>query len=229
MNNANDNSALNAPGLRAAAHGLAVCQVCHQLSRLHGSSGRCPRCGETVHFRKPGSVAKGWSFLIAAALLYLPANLLPVMSSNAINVRQSDTIMSGVIYLWVTGSWPLAVLVFFASIMVPLLKIVALMLLLITVQRRSVRNPMQRLKLYHVVEFVGRWSMLDIYAVAILAALVQLQALGTIYAGPGAAAFGGVVACTMLASQSFDPRLIWDPIADAAQADAAAGRDDVRA
>ncbi|MFC4158370.1 paraquat-inducible protein A [Chitinimonas lacunae] len=225
MNTTTD-SALNAPGLRAAAHGLAVCLVCHQLCRLHGSHGRCPRCGESVYLRKPGSVAKCWSFLIAAALLYLPANMLPVMSSNSISVRQSDTIMSGVIYLWTQGSWPLALVVFVASIMVPLLKILVLLLLLISVQRRSVRQPMQRLKLYHLVEFVGRWSMLDIYAVATLAALVQLQALGTIYAGPGAAAFGGVVVCTMLASQSFDPRLIWDPIAEHA---ATAGGDDGRA
>jgi paraquat-inducible protein A len=167
-----------------------------------------------LHDREPNSIARAWALLIAACILYVPANVLPVMDTGSVFGGQSDTIMSGVIYLWVSGSWPLAALIFFASVMVPLLKILALGLLLISVQRRSAWAPYQRTRLYRVVEFVGRWSMIDIFVVAILAALVQFQSLATIRAGPGAIAFGAVVVLTMFAAEAFDPRLIWDPIED---------------
>jgi paraquat-inducible protein A len=123
--------------------------------------------------------------------------------------------MSGVVFLWQSGSWPLAAVVFFASVMVPLLKIIALVYLAASAQRRSRRQPLQRTRLYRLVEFVGRWSMLDIYVITILVALVQFQGLATIQAGPAAVAFGAVVVLTMFAAMSFDPRLIWDPLADA--------------
>jgi len=119
--------------------------------------------------------------------------------------------MSGVIYLWTSGSWHLALVVFIASILVPSAKLLALTLLVVSVQRRSTWEPMQRTKLYRVVEFVGRWSMLDIFVVAILVALVHFQSLATMEAGFGAVAFGAVVVLTMLAAMEFDPRLIWDP------------------
>lgn len=122
--------------------------------------------------------------------------------------------MSGVVFLWQSGSWPLAAVVFFASIMVPLLKIIALAWLTVTVQRRSRRSVMQRTRLYRVVEFVGRWSMLDIYVITILVALVNFRGLATIEAGPAAIAFGAVVVLTMFAAMSFDPRLIWDPLTE---------------
>ena len=120
--------------------------------------------------------------------------------------------MSGVLYLWHSGSWDLALVVFIASIMVPLLKLIAMTLLLVSVQRRSVWQPLQRTRLYRIVEFVGRWSMLDIYVVTILAALVQIGSLATIKAGPAALAFGAVVVLTMFSALQFDPRLIWDPL-----------------
>jgi len=174
----------------------------------------CPRCGHPLHWRKPNSLSRTWALIIAAYILYIPANLLPIMQTRTLLGSQDDTIMSGVIFLWTSGSWPLAALVFFASIMVPLMKLIALTLLVISVQIDSRWQPLQRTRLYRLVEFVGRWSMLDIYVVTILVALVQLQALAAITPGPAAVAFGAVVVLTMAASITFDPRTIWDPIGD---------------
>jgi len=200
--------------LPPVARDLLSCHLCGLVSRRmpHGAESHCPRCAAPLHFRKPNSVARSWAFLLAAYILYIPANVLPIMKASSILGSQDDTIMSGVIYLWHSGSWDLALVVFIASIMVPLMKLIALTLLLISVQRRSTWQPLQRAKLYRVVEFVGRWSMLDIYVVAILAALVQIGSLATINAGPAALAFGAVVVLTMVAAMEFDPRLIWDPL-----------------
>lgn len=203
-------------GRTAASRGMLVCHACGLLSRAgaHGHEISCPRCGDHLHFRKPDSIARSWALLITAMILYIPANLLPMMHTSSLFGSQSDTIMSGVVYFWTSGSWYLALIIFFASIMVPLLKMIALMLLLITTQRRSLWQLQQRTKLYRLVEFVGRWSMLDIYVVAVIVALVQLQALATIVPGPGAIAFGAVVVLTMFAAMAFDPRLMWDPVED---------------
>jgi len=200
--------------LTAAARGLFSCHVCGLVSKAPPGchEAHCPRCSSPLHFRKPDSVARSWALLIAAYIMYIPANLLPIMEASSFLGSQDDTIMSGIIYLWHSGSWDLALIVFIASIMVPLLKLIAITLLLITVQRRSVWQPQQRTKLYRIVEFVGRWSMLDVYVVAILAALVQIGALATVKAGPAALAFGAVVVLTMFSAMQFDPRLIWDPL-----------------
>lgn len=160
--------------------------------------------------RKPDSITRSWALLIAAMICYIPANVLPVMQTGSLFGSQTDTIMSGVVYLWSSGSWPLALLIFFASITVPMLKMLALIVLLLSVQFRSAWRPKGRTRLYRVVEFVGRWSMLDIFVIGILVALVQFQALATIRPGPGALAFGAVVVLTMFAALAFDPRLIWD-------------------
>jgi paraquat-inducible protein A len=169
----------------------------------------CPRCGSPVHMRKPNSIGTTWALLIAAIIMYLPANLLPVMSTTWLGTTQADTIMSGVIYL-LHHDWPLAVIVFVASVLVPLLKIIALLYLLISVQRHSLLRKAQRTRLYRVTELVGRWSMVDVFVVALMAALVQVGALATIEPGGGALAFASVVILTMLAAMSFDARLIWD-------------------
>jgi paraquat-inducible protein A len=145
-------------------------------------------------------------------VLYIPANVLPVMDTSSLFGAQTDTIMSGVVFLWVSGSWPLAVLVFVASIAVPMLKIISLIFLVLTAQLRWRWLPEKRTRIYRVVELVGRWSMLDIYVITILVALVQFSALATIMAGPGSIAFGSVVVLTMFSAMSFDPRLIWDPL-----------------
>lgn len=198
----------------AAAHGLLSCHLCGLLSKGTRSTGElhCPRCSAPLHYRRPNSVGRSWALLITAYILYIPANVLPVMQTSSVLGAQDDTIMSGIIYLWQSGSWDLALVVFVASIMVPMMKLMALTLLLVSVQRSSIWQPLQRTKLYRIVELVGRWSMLDIYVVAILTALVQIGSLATIKAGPAALAFGGVVVLTMFAAMEFDPRLIWDPL-----------------
>ena len=198
----------------AASRGLLTCHACGLLARAapHGHDICCPRCGAQLHLRKPDSIARTWALLITAMILYIPANLLPMMHTSSLFGSQSDTIMSGVVYFWTSGSWYLALIIFFASIMVPMLKMMALILLLVSVQLHSRWQLRQRAGLYRLVEFVGRWSMLDIYVVAIIVALVQLKALATIEPGPGAIAFGAVVVLTMLAAMAFDPRLIWDSV-----------------
>jgi paraquat-inducible protein A len=195
----------------AASRGLSACHGCGLLTHTgHHHATCCPRCGAAVHPRKPDSIARTWAFLIAAMIMYIPANVLPIMITDSLFGAQADTIMSGVAYLWHHGSWHLALIVFIASVAVPMLKIMALIVLVVSVQFRSAWDPLQRTKLYRAVELVGKWSMLDIYVVALMVALVQLKALATISAGPGAIAFGAVVVLTMFAAMSFDPRLIWD-------------------
>ena len=193
---------------------LAGCHECHLTVSLPSAAGaleaHCPRCGAAVHRRKLNSIARAWALLIAAAVVYVPANLFPVMTTTSLGKAQSDTIMSGVIYLLNHGMWPLALVVFGASVIVPLLKIAALVYLLVSVQRGSRARLADRTRIYRITEVVGRWSMVDIYVVTILVALVNLGNLATVEAGPGAVFFGGVVVLTMLAAESFDPRLIWD-------------------
>ena len=198
----------------AASRGFLVCHACGMLSRAapHSHEACCPRCGTPLHVRKPDSIARTWALLLTAMVMYIPANLLPMMNTSSLFGSESDTIMSGVVYFWTSGSWYLALIIFIASIMVPLMKMIALVVLLVTVQKRSRWQMQQRTRLYRVVEFVGRWSMLDVYVVAVIVALVQLKALATIQPGPGAVAFGAVVVLTMFAAMAFDPRLIWDPV-----------------
>lgn len=200
--------------MSASEQGLCSCHVCNLVSRRPDGAApaHCPRCGASLHFRKPGSVSRCWALLIAAYVLYIPANLLTIMETGSLFNYRKDTIVSGVVHLWKTGSWLIAVIVFIASVTIPLLKLISLTMLLISVQRRSRWHPRQRTHLYRMVELVGRWSMLDIYVVALLAALVQLGSIATVKAGPGALAFGAVVVLTMFASMQFDPRLIWDPL-----------------
>jgi paraquat-inducible protein A len=183
-----------------------------EMENAEPATVECPRCGESLHVRKPGSITKTWAYLISAFILYIPANVLPITDTRTLFDEESDTIFSGVVHLWQAGSWPLALLVFFASITVPVAKLIVLTGLTLSVQRGSLRKPGQRTRLYRIVEFIGRWSMLDIFAVAILTALVQLKSLAQVTAGPAVLAFGAVCVLTILASHAFDPRLIWDPI-----------------
>lgn len=192
---------------------LARCHDCALLLRLPSGGGgraRCPRCGAGVHRRKPDSLARTWALVIAAALLYVPANAYPVMRTTSLGSTREDTILSGVSYLLLHGSWPLALIVFVASVLVPLLKIAVLSFLLLSLHLRSRWRLLDRTRIYRIVEAVGRWSMVDIYVVTILVALVHLGALASVHAGTGALFFGAVVVLTMLAAESFDPRLLWD-------------------
>jgi paraquat-inducible protein A len=198
----------------AARHGLFLCEGCFQLNRVEGGLAHptCPRCGTRLHVRRPNSIARSWAYLAAAAVLYFPANLLPVIESGGLFQSQSDTIWSGVVYLWTTGSQFLAAIVFTASMVIPIAKLLSLSWLLVQAQLRSTRHPMWRARLYRATHYIGRWSMVDIFVGATLVGLVQLGALASIVPGPGAIFFGAVVVLTMLASESFDPRLTWDPL-----------------
>jgi paraquat-inducible protein A len=191
--------------------GLLFCQQCRATVRTANTAhSRCPRCHAPLHERKPHSLLLTALLLIGAAVLYVPANVLPVMDTHTFVDDEYDTIMSGVLVLLESGSWPIAVLVFVASIVVPLLKILALGVLLYTAWRGSPLGPAQRSGLFRMVEFIGRWSMLDVYAISLLATLVQVQSFASIIVGWGAWAFGAVVVLTMLAARTFDERLLWD-------------------
>ena len=196
----------------AAQHGLLNCEGCGLLSRaavgMH--AGRCPRCHASLHFRKPNSIQRTWALVIAAAICYIPANLLPVMATITPFSKSEDTIMEGVVLLWSPSSWPLSVVVFIASVTIPLAKLIALSYLLLTVQRGSMKSNRERTRLYRMVAFIGRWSMLDVFVDTFVVALVQLQPLMVVQPGPGVVFFAGVVVLTMIAAETFDPRLIWD-------------------
>lgn len=203
---------MNIQSTTAREAGLASCHRCHLLSKLSTNKGICPRCGAVIHSRKPESLARTWALIIAAFIFYIPANILPVTYTSSIGTVQPDTIMSGVIYFFHSGSWPVALIIFVASVFVPLVKLVILIVLLLSVQLRWKWRPVDRTRLYHLTEAIGRWSMLDIYVITILVALVHLGALANIAAGQGALFFAMVVVITMFAAESFDSRLIWDNI-----------------
>jgi paraquat-inducible protein A len=199
---------------RRRGRSLISCHGCDQLCLMRPlpprSGALCPRCGSALHRRKPNSMARTWALVIAAAILYVPANLLPVMTVVYFGRGEPDTILSGVRVLIEAGMWPVALLVFFASITVPVLKLVGLTFLLVTVQRGSTWRMRDRTLLYRIIEGIGRWSMVDIFMISILVALVNLGAVATILPGAGAICFAAVVILTMFASMSFEPRLIWD-------------------
>lgn len=199
-------------GMRA---GLGRCHVCG-LTYAAGAEAQagaavfCPRCGARTCLRKPNSLLRTWSWLIAATVMYIPANLLPMMYTQSLFQSGSSTLLGGIVQLWNAGEWDLALIVFVASIAVPLTKIACLAFLLVSVQRRSRYHPRARTRLYRMVEFVGHWSMLDVFVVALLVALVQFGPVAQVRAEPGVIAFTAVVVLTMIASMTFDPRLIWD-------------------
>jgi paraquat-inducible protein A len=207
-----------APAERAALENRAPMLACHDCGLVAADAGshgqRCVRCGCKLHRRKPDSIMRTWAYLIAAAILYIPANLLPVLNTDSLYGNKDDTIISGVVYFWDTGAPELAVIIFVASIVVPMLKLAALSLLAWTAQRRSRWRPMQRTVLFRMVEFIGRWSMLDIFVITVSVALVRFDAMAMMTPRPGALAFCAVVVLTMFAALEFDPRLIWDPVKD---------------
>jgi paraquat-inducible protein A len=196
----------------ARALGITACHACGLVCRAPAehAEASCPRCGARLHARKPRSLSQTWALLIAATILYLPANLLPIMISSDLFGTRSDTILSGVVALWQAGAIDLAIVVFVASVVVPVIKIGVIAFLAFTVQRRWSLQCRERTRLYRMVERVGHWSMLDVFVVALLAALVDIRGLAQVEPGPGALAFGAVVILTMLAAMRFDPRLIWD-------------------
>jgi paraquat-inducible protein A len=203
---------MSTTALTAAEAGLVSCETCALLSRPadQAEPGYCPRCGGELEWRHHHSIQYTWALVIAAAICFIPANLLPVLSTTTLGSVDSDTIMGGVVFLYTSGSWPLALIVLIASVMIPLGKLVALAYLLITVQRGSPGSSRERTRLYRMVEFIGRWSMLDVFVDTFTVALVQLQPLMFVEPGAGVVFFAAVVVLTMIAAESFDPRLIWD-------------------
>ncbi|KAI2673544.1 MULTISPECIES: paraquat-inducible protein A [unclassified Pseudomonas] len=196
--------------MRAIDAGILICIECHELNKQEADEQICTRCGALVHARRPNSLVRTWALLITAAILYIPANLLPIMTVNSLGQGDPSTIMSGVIQLVQHGMIPIAAVVFIASILVPTFKLVGIALLLFSVQRRQPLSARQRIVMYRFIEFIGRWSMLDIFVIAILVAVVNFGRLASIEANLGAIAFASVVILTMLAAVTFDPRLIWD-------------------
>ncbi|MFO1407827.1 MAG: paraquat-inducible protein A [Steroidobacteraceae bacterium] len=198
--------------LTARRAGLVTCETCDLLVRPIGPrhAGHCPRCGAGLESRRPESIERTWALVIAAAICYVPANLLPVLETTTLGTTEPDTIMGGVVLLWQTGSWPLALIVLIASVMVPLGKLVALGWLLVSVQGGWREGQSDRTRLYRMVEFIGRWSMLDVFVDTFTVALVQLDPLMSIMPGPGVLFFAAVVVLTMIAAETFDPRLLWD-------------------
>ena len=199
------------PRHEVAQSGLVGCDTCGQVGTFGETA--CTRCGAALHARKPESISRTWALLLAAACLYAPANILPVLTLTRLGQGAPSTILGGALELLHAGMWPLALLVFVASITVPVLKILSLGFMLVATRAGSGWRLRERTKLYRLVDFIGRWSMIDVFMISILAALVQLGFFATVYPGPGAAAFCGVVILTMFAASSFDPRLMWDAAA----------------
>jgi paraquat-inducible protein A len=204
----------NGKGATAAERDLIGCHTCALLvpktSLDEHGHGDCPRCGTSLHSRKTNSLERTWALIFAATLLYIPANVYPVMTVIRFGQGHPNTILSGVVHLIEGGMWVLAMIIFFASIVVPVLKLIVLSFLLLTIKKKSSWRSRDRAHLFRVTEGVGAWSMVDIYVVAVLAGLVNLGALSTIRPGIGVAFFAAVVVITMFAAHSFDPRLIWD-------------------
>jgi paraquat-inducible protein A len=204
---------MSAPAISALQQGLQNCEHCGLLSRPApgAAEGHCPRCGGHLIFRKPDSLQRTVAYLVAAAICYIPANFLPIMTTVAFGNRESDTIMQGVILLWSPTGWPLSCIILIASIMIPSAKIGAMFYLVFSVRKGSVQTPAKRVKLFKIVEAIGRWSMIDVFVVTFTVALIQLQPLMSVEPAPGIFFFAAVVVLTMMAVECFDPRLIWDP------------------
>jgi len=192
----------------AAAKGLANCHSCSLVSPIHLE--QCPRCQTRLHLRKPLTLQLTMAYLFTALLLYIPANLWPIMITEKLGQIESSTILGGIVLLWQEGSQPIAIIVFIASVLVPVVKFIVLLLLCFSVYFPQRLCPHKRLKLYRLTELIGRWSMVDIFVVAILVALFQLDRLLNVQPASGAIAFAAVVILTIMSAKSFDPRILWD-------------------
>jgi paraquat-inducible protein A len=199
--------------LPSGAADIVGCETCGLVSAAADEHPHCPRCGSALHPRRRHSVQRTWALVIAAAILYIPANYYPVLSIVQLGAGKPSTILGGVEELVTARQYPLAALVFFASIAVPMLKLVGLSGMLVATQAGRAGWLRDRTRLYHVVRFIGRWSMIDIFMESLLGALVAFGAVITIQPGVGALAFCAVVILTMFAAETFDPRLMWDTAA----------------
>lgn len=195
---------------RGANHGLAACHTCEKVALVNLKN--CPRCGSHLYLRKTDSVTRTLALVVAAMLMYIPANILPIMGIRELGVLTESTIFSGLIQFWQMGSYPIAIVIFTASILIPFLKIGALLWLCAAAKGLVPHSARVLGKVYWITELLGRWSMVDIFVVAILVTMVQLGNYMTVTPLPGALAFAGVVVLTMFAAMSFDPKLLWDQL-----------------
>ncbi len=198
----------------AAECGLVACPACGTITRLSAEGlltpPQCQLCYARLHSRKPMSVQRSWAWLLAGLLAYIPANIYPIMFTSVFGDSQPNTIFGGILVLLELKSYPVALVVFVASVVVPVLKFFAVGYLLISIQSKYRQRQYDRTRLFRLTEFIGRWSMIDVFVVAILAALVQVGSVAQIEPGVGATAFGASVIFTMLSAISLDSRLIWD-------------------
>lgn len=200
-------------GLTAREAGLARCTYCGALHRVPVAT-NCRMCGSDVVARKPFSLQRTWAFLFMGMMAYIPANILPIMYTNSFSGATSDTILSGVLALAYSGSWLVALIVFVASVVIPVTKFIVIAGLALSLHFRWDMSKHTRHRLHTMTEFIGRWSMIDVFVVAVLAALIQLGAILTVEPGWGISAFALSVIFTMLSATALDPRLIWDGIHD---------------
>ncbi len=200
--------------ITAQQRGIARCTECGKLSRLSTASNdqsqHCTRCSAPISFRRPHSLQRSWAYTLAATFLMIPANILPILTVISFGKGDPDTIMSGVVKLWVADLQAIAAIVFIASIVVPVIKLMIIIILILVVQLRLPLSKQQCTVLYRFIHFIGRWSMLDLFMISILVTLVHLGNIATVASGPAATAFAAVVVFTLLAANSFDPRLLWD-------------------
>lgn len=191
----------------AAANGLQGCPICTRVGL--SKSTVCGVCGATLHSGWEESIQRTWAWLMTSVILYLPANFLPIMHTQILGNESDKTILGGVVALWEHESYPIALVIFVASILVPLGKMLVLAWLCLSVRHNSTFVIAQKTMLYRITEFVGRWSMVDVFVVAILVALIQLGNVMTILPGAAALAFAAMVVASMLSAMAFDPRLLW--------------------
>lgn len=187
---------------------LIRCPVCDAVNIDKGKENTCRRCGSAIYHHRSFSTEKSWAFLITAIIAYIPANLYPMLLTSAFGIRDESTILGGVVLLWEHGSYPVAAIIFFASIIIPIMKFLILIYLLISVKYPLGKDKkVSKHKLYYITEVIGPWSMIDVFVVAILAALIHLSSV-EILAGTAATAFAISVFFTLLAAHAFDETLI---------------------
>ncbi|MEC5341771.1 membrane integrity-associated transporter subunit PqiA [Brenneria populi] len=196
------------PGVSGLAQGLRSCPCCTAI--LPAGQLACPRCHSHGHARRKHSLQWTVALLLTSVMLYIPSNLMPIMITESLGNEAGSTIMAGVILLWSMGSYPVALVIFIASIMVPSLKMLALGWLCWSANGKGKRDSERLHVIYEVVEFVGRWSMIDVFVIAVLSSLVRIGRLMGVYPAIGAVLFATVVILTMFAAMTFDPRLLWD-------------------
>jgi paraquat-inducible protein A len=193
-----------------AENGIILCHLCHKLSPSTLEGEDCPRCGETLHSRLPGAISRTWALVITSAIFLAPANLLPIMRVDFLGIPDRSTILDGIIYFFQSGSYGIGLIIFTASILVPVFKIVGLMILLLSRRPCGAGLLSQKARMYRYIAFIGRWSMLDIFVIALLTVLVDFGVFTSIHAAPAATYFCIVVASTMFAAITYDPRIMWD-------------------